>query len=93
MCTLYHAFAGLLSVALRRDREENNVLVLTRLKSEVIIIDGKIEVTVLDVRGDRVKLGISAPAEISVHRKEVYDAIQQARAACEEPAAAHVTEE
>ena len=53
------------------------MLVLSRQKDESIIIGDNIEITIVDVRGDKVRLGISAPREISVHRKEVYEAIQR----------------
>jgi carbon storage regulator len=52
------------------------MLVLSRKSQESIVIDGKIEVTVLSVEGDIVKLGISAPKEVSIFRKELYEAIQ-----------------
>ncbi len=52
------------------------MLVLTRHIDEAIVIGDEIEVVVVDVRGDRVRLGINAPKEISVHRKEVYELIQ-----------------
>ena len=52
------------------------MLVLTRHIDEAIVIGDDIEVVVVDVRGDRVRLGINAPKEISVHRKEVYELIQ-----------------
>lgn len=52
------------------------MLALSRKKNEAIIISNNIEVTILDVRGDQVKLGISAPKEIPIHRKEVYIQIQ-----------------
>jgi carbon storage regulator len=48
------------------------MLVLSRQAGERVIIDGKIEVTVIDIRPDRVKLGIVAPPEVSVHREEVF---------------------
>ncbi len=51
------------------------MLVLARRKGESIVISGDIEVVVLDVRGDVVKLGINAPASVWVHRKEVYEEI------------------
>ena len=54
------------------------MLVLTRVKEEAIMIGNQIEVKVLDIRGDRVRIGIVAPSEIAVHRKEVYLAIQKA---------------
>ena len=53
------------------------MLVLSRQRDESIIIGDNVQVTVVDIRGDKVRLGIVAPAEISVHRKEVYDAIQR----------------
>ena len=53
------------------------MLVLSRQRDETIMIGDDIEVTVVDIRGDKVRLGINAPREISVHRKEVYDAIRR----------------
>ncbi|OHB80983.1 MAG: carbon storage regulator, partial [Planctomycetes bacterium RBG_16_64_10] len=53
------------------------MLVLSRQRDESIIIGDNIVVTVVDVRGDKVRLGIDAPTEIPVHRQEVYDAIQR----------------
>jgi carbon storage regulator len=53
------------------------MLVLSRKKDEVVTVGDNIEIMVIDIRGDRVRLGIKAPPEISVHRQEVYDAIQQ----------------
>ena len=53
------------------------MLVLSRKKGESIIIDGRIEVKVIAVEGDLVKLGIEAPETVSVHRMEVYQAIQE----------------
>ncbi len=54
------------------------MLALTRRKDESIIINGNIEVQVLSVQGDKVKLGISAPKEVAVYRKEVYVQIREA---------------
>lgn len=51
------------------------MLVLSRKKNESIIINDNIVVTVVEVRGDKVRLGIEAPREVTVHRREVYDAI------------------
>ena len=48
------------------------MLVLSRKCGEAIVIDGDIVVTVLDVHGDRVKLGFRSPAEVPIHRQEVY---------------------
>jgi carbon storage regulator len=53
------------------------MLVLSRQRDESIIIGDNVVITVVDVRGDKVKLGIDAPKEISVHRQEVYEAIQR----------------
>ena len=53
------------------------MLVLSRQKNETIMIGDDIEITVVDIRGDKIRLGIVAPREVSVHRKEVYDAIQR----------------
>jgi len=68
-------------------------LVLSRQKDESIIIGDDVEVTIVDVRGDKVRLGINAPRSISVHRKEIYEAIQREKAqkAGEEAAAAEKT--
>lgn len=53
------------------------MLVLSRQRDESIIIGDDIEIIIVDVRGDKVRLGINAPREVSVHRKEIYDAIQR----------------
>ena len=53
-------------------------------KDESIIIGDDVEVTIVDVRGDKVRLGITAPKHISVHRKEVYEAIQREKKAAAE---------
>ena len=52
------------------------MLVLSRKKNESIVIDEQIVVTVVEIRGDKVRLGISAPKEVPVHRMEVHDAIR-----------------
>ncbi|MBM7623034.1 carbon storage regulator CsrA [Sporohalobacter salinus] len=52
------------------------MLVLTRREEESIIIDDKISVTVLEIDGNQIKLGIEAPEEISIHREEVYCQIE-----------------
>ena len=54
------------------------MLALSRKKNEAIVINNNIEVTILEVKGDQVKIGISAPKEVPVYRKEVYLQIQQA---------------
>jgi len=51
------------------------MLVLSRKKNESIVINNDIVVTVVEIRGDKVRLGIVAPKEVPVHRQEVYDAI------------------
>ncbi len=53
------------------------MLALSRKKNEAIMINNNIEITVLEIRGDQVKLGIAAPKEIPIYRKEVYVQIQQ----------------
>jgi len=53
------------------------MLILSRKLGESIVIDGRIHVTVMRVEGDVVKLGIAAPSEVPVHRKEVYEEIQR----------------
>ena len=53
------------------------MLVLSRQRDETIMIGDDIELTVVDIRGDKVRLGIKAPAEVAVHRKEIYDAIKR----------------
>src|SRR3954470_1043269 len=60
-----------------RRKEPRTMLVLSRHRDESIIIGDDIVITVVDIRGDKVRLGIAAPIEISVHRQEVYDAIQR----------------
>lgn len=52
------------------------MLVLSRQRDETIMIGDDIEITIVDIRGDKVRLGINAPTRIAVHRKEVYDAIK-----------------
>jgi carbon storage regulator len=52
------------------------MLVLSRKKNESIIINDHITVTVVEIRGDKVRLGIDAPKDVTVHRREVYEAIQ-----------------
>lgn len=53
------------------------MLVLSRQRDESIVIGDDIVITVVDIRGDKVRLGINAPANIPVHRQEVYEAIQR----------------
>ena len=53
------------------------MLVLSRKKDEKIIIGDNITIMVIEIRGDKVRLGIDAPREVTVHRQEVYEAIQR----------------
>jgi carbon storage regulator len=53
------------------------MLVLSRKKNESIVIDDNITIVVVEIRGDKVRLGIEAPKEVPVHRREVYDAIKR----------------
>ena len=65
------------------------MLALSRKKDEAIVINNDIEVTIIEVKGDQVKLGITAPKSVPVYRKEVYLQIQEAnRAAANETAQA-----
>lgn len=57
------------------------MLVLSRQRDQTIIIGDDIEITIVDVRGEKVRLGINAPAHIPVHRKEVYEAIKREKEA------------
>lgn len=57
------------------------MLALSRKKNEALIINNNIEITILEVKGDQVKIGISAPKEIPIYRKEVYTQIQEANTA------------
>lgn len=54
------------------------MLVLSRKKNESIVINDNISIVVVEIRGDKVRLGVEAPKEIPVHRREVYDAIRRA---------------
>lgn len=53
------------------------MLVLSRKKNEAIIINNGITIVVVEIRGDKVRLGVDAPKEVPVHRREVYDAIKR----------------
>ncbi len=53
------------------------MLVLSRQRDQSIMIGDDIEITIVDVRGDKVRVGINAPRQVSVHRKEVYEAIRR----------------
>lgn len=53
------------------------MLVLSRRKDETIMIGDDVEITIVDIKGDTVRLGIDAPRSVAVHRKEIYEAIQE----------------
>jgi carbon storage regulator len=53
------------------------MLVLSRKKNESIVINNDITIVVVEIRGDKVRLGVEAPKEVPVHRQEVYDAIKR----------------
>ena len=53
------------------------MLALTRKKGEALVINNNIEITVLEIRGDQIKIGLSAPKDVPIYRKEVYLQIQQ----------------
>jgi carbon storage regulator len=57
------------------------MLVLSRKKNESIVINNDITIVVVEIRGDKVRLGVEAPKEVPVHRREVYDAIRRNDAA------------
>ncbi|MCA8993492.1 MAG: carbon storage regulator CsrA [Planctomycetaceae bacterium] len=56
------------------------MLVLSRKKNESIVIDDRIRITVVEVRGDKVRLGVEAPRDVAIHREEVYQALRQPEA-------------
>ena len=56
------------------------MLVLSRKKNESIVINNDIKIVVVEIRGDKVRLGVEAPREVPVHRREVYDAIKKSEA-------------
>lgn len=61
----------------RRDAKDEVMIVLSRKTNESIIVNGNIEIFVVDVRGGKVRLGIKAPVGITVNRKEIHEAIQR----------------
>ncbi len=60
------------------------MLVLSRRKDETIMIGDDVEITIVDVKGDTVRIGINAPREVPVHRKEIYEAIQRENISAQE---------
>jgi carbon storage regulator len=67
--------------------EGMDMLVLSRKKNESIVINNDITIVVVEIRGDKVRLGVEAPKEVPVHRREVYDAIRRNEAAESDKAA------
>ena len=63
------------------------MLVLSRKKNESIVINDDITIVVVEIRGDKVRLGVEAPKEIPVHRREVFDAIQRSKVSGDDNAA------
>lgn len=63
------------------------MLVLSRKKNESIVINNDITIVVVEIRGDKVRLGVEAPKEVPVHRREVYDAIRRNDEAARDEAA------
>ncbi|GIW99175.1 MAG: carbon storage regulator [Pirellulaceae bacterium] len=61
------------------------MLVLSRKKNESIVINNDITIVVVEIRGDKVRLGVEAPREVPVHRREVYEAIKRAQQSDETP--------
>jgi carbon storage regulator len=62
------------------------MLVLSRKKNESIVINNDITIVVVEIRGDKVRLGVEAPKEVPVHRREVYEAIHRANGRTEDEA-------
>jgi carbon storage regulator len=63
------------------------MLVLSRKKNESIVINNDIRIVVVEIRGDKVRLGVEAPREVPVHRREVYEAIQRTKDGIDDQAA------
>jgi carbon storage regulator len=62
------------------------MLVLSRKKNESIVINNDITIVVVEIRGDKVRLGVEAPKEVPVHRREVYDAIKRSEQSSDDSA-------
>jgi len=69
-----------LGTARKFEQRNAEMLVLSRKKNESIVINDTISIVVVEIRGDKVRLGIEAPKEVPVHRREVYDAIKRSEA-------------
>ena len=65
------------AAGLSTNAKESKMLVLSRKKNESIVINNDITIVVVEIRGDKVRLGVEAPKEVPVHRREVYDAIKR----------------
>ena len=70
-------FRFMTSIKGKKKGRVNSMLALTRKKGESLVINNDIEITILEIRGDQIKLGVSAPKEVPIYRKEVYTQIQQ----------------
>ncbi len=68
------------------------MLVLSRKKDESIIIDDNIVITVVEIRGDKVRLGIQAPREVPIHRSEIHAAIKNEQAAQAKDESTHISQ-
>ena len=60
------------------------MLALTRKKNEAVVVNNNVEITILEIKGDQVKIGIAAPKEVPIYRKEIYLQIQEANKAAME---------
>ncbi len=67
-----------------RGARKKGMLVLSRKKNESIVINDDITIVVVEIRGDKVRLGVEAPKEVPVHRREVFDAIRRAENAAKQ---------
>lgn len=63
-----------------KQRHSTDMLILSRRVNESIVIGDEVTITILNVKGGQVRIGITAPADISVHRQEIYERIQSAQA-------------
>lgn len=69
------------------------MLVLSRKKNESIVVDERIVITVIEIRGDKVRLGIEAPRDVAIHRSEVFEALKRAEVQLTESTVVPVPEE